>query len=181
MLRTAALPAIIRAPFRRACCRHPGRCLDSRWDMESNLYHLSLAQSDYATVAVLVILATGIALAILILTHLIGPKRVGKIKDSTYESGMEPFSDTRRRFSVRFYLIAVLFLIFDVEIVFLYPWAVLYPRLQAAEKTPYFEWAQAMRVAGYTPGVMLAAIAIFFGLLLVGFIYEWRRGIFKWN
>jgi NADH-quinone oxidoreductase subunit A len=149
--------------------------------MEPRWYQFGLAQSDFATVAILVIVATGIALAILVLTHLIGPKRVGKIKDGTYESGMDPFSDTRRRFNVRFYLIAVLFLIFDVEIVFLWPWAMLYPRLQAAEGTPAYEWAQAMRSAGYAPGMMLAAIGVFFGLLLVGFIYEWRRGIFKWN
>jgi NADH-quinone oxidoreductase subunit A len=149
--------------------------------MEPHSYQLALAEGGYRTVAVLIIVATGIALAILVLTHIIGPKRVGKVKDSTYESGMEPFSDTRRRFSVRFYLIAVLFLIFDVEIVFLYPWAVLFPRLHAAEKTEHYEWAQAMLAAGYTPGLMLAAIGVFFGLLLVGFIYEWRRGIFKWN
>lgn len=149
--------------------------------MEPHRYELVLAQSDYATVAILVFVATAIALGILVLTHIIGPKRVGRIKDSTYESGMEPFSDTRRRFSVRFYLIAVLFLIFDVEIVFLYPWAVLFPRLHAPEKSQEYDWAQAMLAAGYTPGVMLGAIGVFFGLLLVGFIYEWRRGIFKWN
>lgn len=149
--------------------------------MEPYLYHFTLAQSGYATVAILVTVATGIALAILVLTHIIGPRRVGQLKDSTYESGMEPFSDTRRRFSVRFYLIAVLFLIFDVEIVFLYLWAVLFPRLHAGETAEHYEWAQAMIAAGYTPGVMLGAMGVFFALLLVGFVYEWRRGIFKWN
>ena len=92
-----------------------------------------LAQSDFTTVGWLLIVATGIALAILVLTHLIGPKRRGPVKDATYESGMEPIGDTRRRFNVRFYLIAVLFLIFDVEIVFLYPWAILFPRLRGPE------------------------------------------------
>jgi NADH-quinone oxidoreductase subunit A len=142
---------------------------------------LTLAQSDFTTVAVLILVATGLALFILVLTHLVGPQRSGPVKDATYESGMEPFSDTRRRFSVRFYLIAVLFLIFDVEIVFLYPWAVLFPRLHATPGTPNGAWAQQMVQAGYTPAVLLLAIGVFFVLLLVGFIYEWRRGVFKWN
>jgi NADH-quinone oxidoreductase subunit A len=94
---------------------------------------------------------------------------------------MEPVGDTRRRFNVRFYMVAVLFLIFDVELIFLYPWATLMPRLRAAEGTEHYAWAQNMTAAGYGPGFMLVAIGIFFALLLVGFIYEWRRGVFKWN
>jgi NADH-quinone oxidoreductase subunit A len=140
-----------------------------------------LAQNAYAAIGTLVLVVVGIAIAILVLTHLIGPKRSGARKDDTYESGMEPIGDTRRRFSVRFYLIAVLFLIFDVEIVFLYPWAVLAPRLHAPAGSPHHAWAQGLLRDGYTPGFMLLAIGLFFALLLVGFIYEWRRGVFKWN
>ncbi len=139
---------------------------------------LALAQSDFTTVAWLIVVTTALALIILLLTHLIGPKRVGPVKDAAYESGMEPFSDARRRFSVRFYLIAVLFLIFDVEVVFLYPWAVLYPRLHG---DTFRGWAQALLAAGYTPAYWLLAMGVFFVLLLVGFVYEWRRGVFKWN
>ncbi len=146
--------------------------------MERLPYCLTLAQSAFATVAWLIVVTTALALVILGLAHLIGPKRVGPVKDATYESGMEPFTDARRPFSVRFYLIAVLFLIFDVEVVFLYPWAVLYPRLHSAE---HGAWAQALRAAGYTPGYLLLAIGVFFVLLLVGFVYEWRRGVFNWN
>jgi NADH-quinone oxidoreductase subunit A len=138
----------------------------------------TLAQRDFTTVAWLILVATALALAILMLAHLIGPRRVGPIKQATYESGMEPFGDARRRFGVRFYLIAVLFLIFDVEVVFLYPWAVLYPRLQSGE---HRDWAPALIAAGYTPAYLLIAMGVFFGLLLVGFIYEWRRGVFQWN
>ena len=122
--------------------------------------------------------AVVLALAILVLTHLLGPRRVGRVKQDTYESGMEPIGDTRRRFSIRFYLIAVLFLIFDVEVVFLYPWAVLFPRLRAAEDQ---HWAQPLVAAGYTPAYWFVAVGVFFALLLVGFVYEWRRGLFKWN
>ena len=146
--------------------------------MEHNQSQLILGQSDFATVAILMLLAAAVSGLILFLTSIIGPRRVGETKYGTYESGMDPIGDTRRRFNVRFYLIAVLFLIFDVEIVFLYPWAVLYPRLQDGQ---HAAWAEPLRAAGYTPGFMLAAMGIFFALLLVGLIYEWRRGVFKWN
>ncbi len=148
--------------------------------MELGRYYLGLAASDYTTVAILITVAVGLALGILVFTHLIGPRRWGQVKHSTYESGMEPFMDTRRRFNVRFYLIAVLFLIFDVELIFLYPWAVLYSRMQAGE-SDQTEWGQALAAAGYTPVFMLVAIGVFFALLLVGFVYEWRKGVFKWN
>ena len=136
--------------------------------------------SDYSIVVVVVLIVIVMALAILALTHLIGPKRVGAIKHSTYESGVDPTGDARRRFNVRFYLVAVLFLVFDVEIVFLYPWAVLFPRLKA-EAGPDHEWAAGLAESGYNPAFFAVAIAIFFGLLAVGFIYEWRRGVFKWD
>ncbi len=146
--------------------------------MESIWSHFATPADEYARVGLLLVTVTGIVLSILILTHLLGPKRVGPIKHSPYESGMDPVGDTRRRFSVRFYLVAVLFLVFDVEVVFLYPWAVLYPRLRSGQSE---SWAAALNEAGYTPAFMLAAVGIFFALLLVGFVYEWRRGVFKWN
>ncbi len=139
-----------------------------------------LAASDYGTIGILILVATGVVLGILVLTHVIGPKRSGPMKDATYESGMEPFTDTRRRFSVRFYLIAVLFLVFDVEIVILYPWAVLMPRLHETSG-PHAAWAHEMLAAGYGPGYMLLSVGLFFALLLVGLVYEWRRGVFRWN
>ena len=140
-----------------------------------------LGVSDFVPVALLGAAAAGLALVILVATHIVGPKRVGDVKNDTYESGMEPIGDTRRRFNVRFYLITVLFLIFDVEVIFLYPWAVLSPRLRDGGTGEHRAWAQGLAESGYGPGFVLAAIGIFFGLLLVGFIYEWRRGVFKWN
>ena len=134
--------------------------------------------SEFAIIGWLIIVAAALVVTILVLTHLIGPKRVGPVKHSTYESGMDPVGDTRRRFSVQFYLIAVLFLIFDVEVVFLYPWAILFPRLHGDE---HQEWAAPLVAAGYSPAYLLVAMGVFFALLLVGFIYEWRRGVFKWN
>jgi NADH-quinone oxidoreductase subunit A len=149
--------------------------------MESGWSQLNLAQAGFAVVGILCLVAAGFAVGILVASHLIGPRRAGRVKQDTYESGMEPVGEARRRFRVGFYLIAVMFLIFDVELVFLYPWAVLFPRLQAEAGSEHYTWAQAMATAGYGPGFMLAAGGIFFGLLLVGFVYEWRRGVFKWN
>jgi NADH-quinone oxidoreductase subunit A len=159
-------------------CGPASVCVRSAVTGKQSGCHVSLAQSDFATVAWLIVVATALTLTILLLTHLIGPQRAGPTKDAIYESGMEPFTDARRRFSVRFYLIAVLFLIFDVEVVFLYPWAVLYPRWHSDE---HRGWVQALLAAGYTPAYLLLAIGVFLALLLVGFIYEWRRGVFKWN
>ncbi|RMF77972.1 MAG: NADH-quinone oxidoreductase subunit A [Planctomycetota bacterium] len=119
-----------------------------------------------------------IAAVILIATHLIGPKRHGRVKDSTYESGVDPIADARRRFNVRFYLVAVLFLVFDVEIIFLYPWAVLFPQFNAREPAGV---AADVLSLGYTPAFFVVSILVFFALLTVGFVYEWRKGIFQWD
>jgi len=148
--------------------------------MDSIGYHFGLAQTDFTTIVVLVAVATAVVLFILVVTHILGPRRSGPVKNATYESGMEPVGDTRRRFSVRFYLIAVLFLIFDVEVVFLIPWAVLLPRMHAQPGDEHYAWLQSLP-DGYTPLFMLGAVGLFFALLVVGFIYEWRRGVFKWN
>ena len=139
-----------------------------------------LASAGYELVAILFAGLLAVAGIILALTYLIGPKRGGQIKQSVYESGVDPTGDARRRFNVRFYLVAVLFLVFDVEIIFLYPWAVLFPRLKATGG-PDQAWAAALADAGFTPGFFIAGIGIFFVLLTIGFVYEWRKGIFKWD
>jgi NADH-quinone oxidoreductase subunit A len=136
--------------------------------------------SDYSIVAILILAVIAFALAIMALTYLIGPKRVGAVKHSTYESGVDLIGDARRRFNVRFYLVAVLFLIFDVEVVFLYPWAVLFPRLRAAEGADQ-QWARALAEAGFTPAFFAVGIGIFLLLLTIGLLYEWRRGVFRWD
>lgn len=137
--------------------------------------------NEYGIVLILIFGVVAVALLILLLTHLIGPRRVGPVKHSTYESGVDLIGDARRRFNVRFYLVAVLFLIFDVEIIFLYPWAVLFPRLRVAEGAEHHAWAAALAEAGFTPTFFAVGIGIFFALLAVGFVYEWRKGVFRWD
>jgi NADH-quinone oxidoreductase subunit A len=150
---------------------------------------------DYGIVVILILAVMGIAAIILLLTYLIGPQRSGPVKHSVYESGVDPTGEARKRFNVRFYLVAVLFLIFDVEIVFLYPWAVLFPRLRAgalewetarqagenAATSPLANWAGPLADAGFTPTFLAAGVGIFFLLLTIGFVYEWRKGVFRWD
>jgi len=139
------------------------------------------AFEQYGIVLILILGVGALALLILLLTHVIGPRRVGPVKHGTYESGVDLIGDARQRFNVRFYLVAVLFLIFDVEIVFLYPWAVLFPRLRAGEGAEHHAWAADLARAGYGPGFFAAGAGIFFGLLAVGLLYEWRRGALRWD
>lgn len=149
--------------------------------MERDWSHLTFAAAEFTNVAVLLAVSIGIAAAILVLTHLLGPRRRGPVKEGTYESGMEPIGDTRRRFNVRFYLVAVLFLLCDVELIFLYPWALLFPRAAGGADATHAAWAQGLADAGYGPLYLLGAGGVFLVLLLLGLVYEWRRGVFRWT
>lgn len=124
--------------------------------------------SMWAAVGILLLMAMGFGVGNLFLTHLLGPSRKGEIKGGVYESGMNPIGDARRRFNVRFYIVAMTFLLFDVEIVFLYPWATTFPSL------------------GGTEGDALSPI--FFGRMLffiltsiIAFAYAWRKGVFRYD
>src|SRR5580692_10068861 len=82
--------------------------------------------STWAPVVLLILVGVGFTVVNLILSILVGPGRTGKVKESTYESGMVPFGDARKKFNVRFYIVAMIFLVFDVDIIFFYPWATIY-------------------------------------------------------
>jgi len=138
-------------------------------------------ESNYAVVALLILVAATAAGGILLLTHVVGPKRRGAIKDSVYESGMVPVGDARRQFHARFYIVAMLFLLFDVEIVFFYPWASLFPRLTQPDGEAQSAWAQATMEAGFGTGFFLIEMLIFIAVLLVGYVYAWRKGVFRWD
>ena len=119
------------------------------------------------------LLSVGIAAA----GQFLSPKRSTEVKKMPYESGMDPKHDARRRFDIRFHAVAIAFLVFDVELLFLYPWAV-------ANKDPQ-GLARMMQLAsdttGLSRGVIFSEIMVFMGLLAVGFIYAWRRGVFRWR
>lgn len=105
-------------------------------------------------------LAVGLAAALITLGALLAPHRPNSEKLSQYECGFEPFESARLKFDVRFYLVAILFIIFDLEVAFLFPWAVIVKQLTL-------------------PGVI--AMGIFLALLLIGFIYEWKKGALEWE
>jgi NADH-quinone oxidoreductase subunit A len=121
--------------------------------------------SEYLPIAILMIIATGLALLIVALGHLFGPRRPSNRKMEPYESGMKPIGPGTRRMPVRFYLVAVLFIIFDIEVVFILPWAVVLKNFIG------------MGLGFYA----LIVMAIFILVLLVGFIYEWKMGAMEWE
>jgi NADH-quinone oxidoreductase subunit A len=112
----------------------------------------------------------GLALSMMLVGGLLGPKRSGDVKRMPYESGMDPVHQARRRFDVRFHVVAIAFLIFDVELLFLYPWAV-------ANRHP--EGFRAL--AGFSRGMMFGELLLFLALLTAAFVYVWRKGVFQWR
>ncbi len=122
--------------------------------------------SHYAAIGILLLMAIAFGLGNLVLSAIIGPSREGKVKGTTYESGMNPIGTARRRFNVRFYIVAMTFLVFDVEIVFLYPWATVFPNL--AEDDP----------AG---PMFLGRMLFFIGTSIIAYIYAWRKGVFNYD
>lgn len=126
--------------------------------------------SGWAPVVLMIIIAVGFAIGNLALSLIIGPSRTGKGKEITYESGMVPIGDAHRRFNVRFYIVAMIFLVFDVEIVFLYPWA-----------TIFASAARNRNSGGVDGGMLLAEIAVFVLILLLSYIYAWGKGVFRWD
>jgi NADH-quinone oxidoreductase subunit A len=115
---------------------------------------------EYLPILLFLIVATGIGIALLVIGWALGPKRPSAEKLSPYECGFEAFEDARTQFDVRYYLVAILFIIFDLEIAFLFPWAVVFKDIGAPA---------------------IAAMAVFLGILVIGFIYEWKKGALEWE
>ena len=110
----------------------------------------------------------------LVAGFLIGPHRRNPVKEMPYESGMDPFHDARRRFSVRFHVVAVAFLVFDVELLFLYPWAV------ASRQAAGIDAAVQQGFVGGR-GLVFGGVMLFVALVVLGFVYDWRKGVFRWR
>ncbi len=110
-------------------------------------------------------LAVVMALLFLVLSYVLGPKRPSAMKSSTYECGIEPRSSIQIRFFVRFFLVALLFLLFDLEAVFLYPWAIQFQALLDQGRAAF----------------ALGEMGVFVALLAVGFIYVWKKGGLEWQ
>ena len=114
----------------------------------------------YLPVILFILIGIAVGVAPQVLGFLLGPRRPDQAKNSPYECGFEAFEDSRMKFDVRYYLVAILFIVFDLEIAFLFPWAV------ALSKIGLYG---------------LLSMGIFLAILVVGFIYEWRKGALEWD
>tara|TARA_Y100000591_G_C21391451_1_gene478384 strand:- start:20 stop:388 length:369 start_codon:yes stop_codon:yes gene_type:complete len=115
---------------------------------------------DYLSIILFLIIALGLSVGFIVLNFILSPKKPDPEKLSAYECGFEPFNDSRMEFDVRFYLVAILFIIFDLEIAFLFPWAI------SLGKIGLFGFVSMM---------------IFLFILTIGFIYEWKKGALDWE
>lgn len=131
----------------------------------------SFSLMDYAPIGVMFLVAIGFAASQLLVTQLIGPRKRTATKLMPYECGKDPVGSARDRFSVKFYTVAVIFLIFDIEVLFIVPFAVAFKALLAQE--------QATGIAFGT--IAFIEIMIFLGTLVVGIIYVWKKGVFDWG
>ena len=115
---------------------------------------------EYLPILIFLGIAFGLALVFVVASLIAGPSRPNPEKSSAYECGFEAFDDARMKFDVRFYLVSILFIIFDLEVAFLFPWA-----LALDDIGPFGFWS----------------MMVFLGVLTVGFIYEWKKGALEWE
>jgi NADH-quinone oxidoreductase subunit A len=120
---------------------------------------------EYLPILIIFIFVLGFAVTNVLISHLMGRRRDTRVKLIPYECGMDPVGSAHQRFSVKFYLVAMLFILFDIEAIFLVPWAVVFKPL-----------AQTL-----SRGFVFFEMMIFIGVLLVGYIYVWKKGLFEWN
>ncbi|MEC8320687.1 MAG: NADH-quinone oxidoreductase subunit A [Planctomycetota bacterium] len=121
---------------------------------------------SYLPVGVVIVMATIFICVNIVATMLIGPRADGAVKGLAYESGMDPIGSARKRFNVRFYILAMTFLVFDVEIIFLYPWAVTYTKLEPGSAES---------------ALFLGRILFFIATSIVAYVYAWKKGVFRFD
>ena len=123
--------------------------------------------ANWAAVLLLLLVGVAFVAGTLTMSLLIGPSRNGQVKGGTYESGVMPVGDSRKRFNVRFYVVAMIFLVFDVDVVFFYPLCSIFRRTALTDHA--------------AAGALLADILIFVAILLVAYFYAWGKGVFRWD
>lgn len=127
---------------------------------------LAFDQSAYLPVLLILMMAIAFAVGNVVLSLLLGPRRDGAVKSRTYESGMDPLGTARKRFNVRFYILAMTFLVFDVEIIFLYPWAVSFAQIDPT---------------GPDGALFLGRVLFFLFTTVVAYVYAWKKGVFRFD
>jgi NADH-quinone oxidoreductase subunit A len=128
---------------------------------------MDFSLSTYYPIFIYLVAVIGFAVTTVVVAHLIAPKKVTPVKQMPYESGMDPIGDARQRFDVRFYLVAILFLVFDVELLFLYPWTA---TSQEGSIIP----------DGFRDLVFWEVLAFLLSVV-VAYVYAWRKGVFRWR
>jgi NADH-quinone oxidoreductase subunit A len=126
---------------------------------------------DYVPIGIMFLVAAGFGVSQLLVTQLIGPRKRTALKLMPYECGKDPIGSARDRYSIKFYAVAVVFLLFDIEVLFIIPFAVAFKSLLAAEKTTGILFGT----------VALFEILAFVATLIVGYIYVWKKGVFDWG
>ena len=120
----------------------------------------------YIPIAAIIVFAGLFVIANMVATQLIGPKADGDVKEIAFESGMDPIGSARKKFNIRFYILAMTFLVFDVEIIFLYPWAVTYSQLEPGSGEA---------------ALFLGRILFFITTSIIAYVYAWKKGVFRWD
>ncbi len=124
--------------------------------------------SQWALLGILLFIGLAFGIGNVIISHTLGPARKGRVKDSAYESGVDPLGSTKERFNVRFYLVAMIFLVFDVEVLFIIPWLYVF-------NNERHSWVT------LPLGTLFVSILVFTLILLVAYIYAWGKGVFQWD
>ena len=145
----------MRSPFRRGIPTQPAPlAVAGRGKRET------LVLAEYLPSLLFLLVATGIGISLMVIGRFLGPRRPDAQKLSPYECGFEAFEDARMKFDVRYYLIAIQFIVFDLEIIFIVPWTLVFQELGARA---------------------LVTMGLFVGMLFLGFVYVWKKGALEWE
>lgn len=158
----------VKGPAIRAYTRQRSRRRELSGWRQKNFLAVTQTVPSIPPLMVYAAILVGFVLTNLILAHIIGPRKKTDVKQMPYESGMDPVGDARQPFNVRFCMVAILYLVFDVELLFLYPWAV-------------SAYTGDDRIPAELSGTVFGVILVFTATLVIAYLYAWRKGVFRWR
>jgi NADH-quinone oxidoreductase subunit A len=139
----------------------------------------------FTPIFLFIVVAALTAIGMIVTSEFLGPRKTTAVKQMPYESGMDPIGDARQRFDVRYYLVAIVFLLFDVELLYLYPWAVSQYSAEVAVAAGPELGDSPLPVPAGIPrefrGLVFGEILVFILVLAAAFAYAWRKGVFEWR
>jgi NADH-quinone oxidoreductase subunit A len=143
--------------------------------------------TEFTPIFLFIVVAVFTAISMIVLSAILGPRKTTAVKQMPYESGMDPIGDARQRFDVRYYLVAIVFLLFDVELLFLYPWAAAQyskgdiPVAAAVAGADVVPAISPFGIDADFRGLVFGEILVFIIVLAAAFAYAWRKGVFEWR